>query len=72
MADHDVYLGIPGITAFENYEHGRTVLYVVHDRETPETVHALRQLLIRRRAPFGRYDKIFVKSKSDPSAEWRS
>jgi hypothetical protein len=39
MVDSDVDLGVPGTNAFETFEHGEIVLYVVHDRETNEGVY---------------------------------
>jgi hypothetical protein len=70
MVDRDVDLGVPGTNAFETFERGETVLYVVHDRETNEGVYELRQLLNPRRAPDGRYGKIWLKPKGDPNADW--
>jgi hypothetical protein len=68
MTHNTVNLEIPATHAFEEYESGvGTVLYVAHYRETPEAICELRELLNPLRSPDGRYERIWLKSKS---TEW--
>ena len=65
-----VDLHITGTEAHANYEGDKLVLYVIHDRATPERVQDLRHQLEPQLAPKGRFHTFRLMAKHDPNADW--
>jgi hypothetical protein len=73
MVHNPVDLGLHGTDAFETWEDGTgTVLWVTHDRSSPNELDALRQDLHKLLSPDGRYERYWLKPRDDPNAEWSS
>jgi hypothetical protein len=72
MSRTEVDLHIQGTEGFAAYDGPHLVLYVIHDRTTPESLHELRHQLIPQLTPVGRFDMFRLKSRDDPNGGWSS
>ena len=68
MPHAPVDLHIPGVEAYASYEGTDLVLYVIHDRTTPEQVRELKSYLVGFLVASGKTYRL--KARGNPNAGW--
>jgi hypothetical protein len=70
MAHAPVDLHVPGVEAYASYEGPDLVLYVIHDRTTPEQVRELKGYLVGFLLASGKFSTYRLKARGNPNAGW--
>ena len=70
MPHKPIDLQLPGTKAFAAYDGPELVLYVVHDRTSPEEIYKLRQILNKRIVDGDEFNTYRLKAENKPEADW--